>query len=302
MPAAEPAPGPAPTHRASTQPAPGPTLRAGLIGAGIAASRTPAMHVAEGRAQGLDLCYDLIDTDSLGIGAADLPALLAGLRAKGYAGVNVTYPWKRAALAHADRIADSARAVGATNTLVFAAEGVVAHNTDYSGFAESFRQGRGARPVARALLLGAGGAGGAVAQALLDNGVERLAIHDTDLAAAVTLAKATAERLGPGRVRVAVDLPQEAAEADLIVNATPVGMAKLPGCPIDPALLHPRHLVAEIVYFPLETEFLAQARRLGCATIDGSGMAVHQAAAAFALFTGLTPDPHRMRATFDGFR
>lgn len=275
------------------------SLRVGLVGAGIGASRSPAMHVAEGQAQGLDYRYDLIDTDALGTRAADLPALLARLRAEGYAGVNVTYPWKRTILAHVDRVADSARAVGATNTLVFGADGTEAHNTDYSGFAESFRQGRGAHPVAAALLLGAGGAGGAVAQALLDNGVERLAIHDTDPGAAVALARITAERLGAGRVRVAVDPAAAAAAADLIVNATPVGMAKLPGCPIDPALLASRHVVAEVVYLPLETELLAAARARGCATIDGSGMAVHQAAAAFALFTGLTPDPIRMRAAFD---
>lgn len=297
MPASEVAP-----ETVGPGPSPKPGLRVGLVGAGIAASRTPAMHVNEGRAQGLAYRYDLIDTDVLGIGPTDLPALLDRLKAEGFAGVNVTYPWKRAALAHADRIADSALAVGATNTLVFGAGGTVAHNTDYSGFAESFRQGRGSHPVARALLLGAGGAGGAVAQALLDNGVEELAIHDTDRSAAETLARTTAQRLGPGRVRVALDLPQDAAGAQLIVNATPVGMAKLPGYPIAPALLQPHHMVADIVYFPLETVLLAQARRLGCATIDGSGMAVHQAAAAFALFTGLTPDPLRMRATFDGFQ
>lgn len=277
------------------------SLRVGLLGAGIAASRTPAMHVAEGQAQGLDYRYDLIDTDALGIDAGGLPALLSRLRAEGYAGINVTFPWKRAVLARVDRVADSARVVGATNTIVFGAEGMVAYNTDYAGFAESFRRGRGDHPVARALLLGAGGAGGAVAQALLDNGVRELAIHDTDLTAAVALARAAADRLGPGRVRIALDLAQEAAQADLIVNATPVGMAKLPGCPIDPALLEPRHMVVEIIYFPLETELLARARARGCVTIDGSDMAVHQAAEAFALFTGLTPDATRMRAVFDTF-
>lgn len=277
------------------------SLRVGLIGAGIAASRSPAMHVAEGRAQGLDYRYDLIDTDVLGLGARDLGALLARLQSEGYAGVNVTYPWKRAILDQADRLADSAAAVGATNTLVFTTRGRVAHNTDYSGFAESFRRGRGAHPVGRALLLGAGGAGGAVAQALLDTGVDHLAIHDTSMTAAVALAKAVAARLGAGRVRVALDLPDDVAGADVIVNATPVGMAKLPGCPIDPALLKPRHLVVDIIYFPLETPLLAAARACGCATIDGSGMAVFQAAAAFELFTGLRPDPARMRATFDSF-
>lgn len=276
-------------------------VRVGLIGAGIGASRTPRMHEAEGRAQGLDLTYDLIDTDVLGVTAPGLPGLLDRLEAQGYAGVNVTHPWKRAILAHVDRQADSVRAVGATNTIVFGPEGRVAHNTDYAGFAEGFRRGRGDRPHASGLLLGAGGAGRAVAHALLDNGVQRLAIHDLNLAAAVALARACADRLGPGRVRVAENLAAEAAAADLIVNATPVGMAKLPGCPIDPALLEPRHLVAEIVYVPLETELLRAARARGCTTIDGSGMAVHQAAAAFALFTGRAPDPARMRAAFDAF-
>jgi shikimate dehydrogenase len=286
--------------RASTAPIQARSLRVGLIGAGIGASRTPAMHVAEGRAQGLDYSYDLIDTDRLGLtGPDELGGLLDRLQAEGYAGVNVTYPWKRAVLAHVDRLADSAAVVGAANTVVFGGEGRVAHNTDYSGFAEAFRAGRGSHPHAHALLLGAGGAGGAVAQALLDIGVRRLAIHDVNLAAAVALARAAADRLGPGRVRVAVDLAIEAGEADLIVNATPVGMAKHPGCPLDPALLEPRHLVVDIVYFPLETELLARARARGCATMDGSGMAVHQAAAAFALFTGLPADVARMRATFD---
>lgn len=289
------------TRPLAPPPVAAPSLRVGLIGAGIGASRTPAMHVAEGRAQGLAYTYDLIDTDHLGTRPGDLGALLTRLEDEGYAGVNVTFPWKREVLAHVPRQADSARAVGATNTIVFTRQGRVAHNTDYSGFAESFQRSRGTHPHARALLLGAGGAGGAVANALLDTGVQHLAIHDVNLAAAVALARACADRLGPGRVRVATDLGFEAAQADLIVNATPVGMAKLPGCPIDPGLLDPRHLVAEIVYFPLETELLAQARARGCATIDGSGMAVHQAAAAFALFTGLTPDAARMRATFDAF-
>ncbi len=97
------------------------------------------------------------------------------------------------------------------------------------------------------------------------------------------------------------DLAQSAFAAQGIVNATPMGMAKLPGMAIPAGLIEPRHWVADIVYFPLETELLLSARRKGCRTLDGSGMAVFQAVRAFSLFTGRTPDPARMRATFEGF-
>lgn len=276
-------------------------LRVGLVGAGIQASRSPAMHVAAGRALGLDLSYDLIDTDTADWQGLALDALLTRLAEAGFAGVNVTFPHKRAALALCDTVAPSAAAVGATNTIVFRGSQRIAHNTDYSGFAAGFLAGIGGRDHATALLIGAGGAGGAVAQALVDHGVRRLFIHDTDSAAAERLVAAITDRLGPGRAARAGDLRIAAAMAAGIVNATPVGMAKLPGLPLDPALIEPRHWVADIVYVPLETEFLRTARARGCHSIDGSGMAVGQAVAAFEHFTGLEPDAARMRATFDSF-
>ena len=161
------------------------SLRVGLVGAGIQASRSPAMHVAAGRALGLDLSYDLIDTDTADWQGLALDALLTRLADAGFAGVNVTFPHKRAALALCDTVAPSAAAVGATNTIVFRGGQRIAHNTDYSGFAAGFLAGIGGRDHATALLIGAGGAGGAVAQALVDHGVKRLFIHDTESAAAV---------------------------------------------------------------------------------------------------------------------
>ena len=273
----------------------------GLIGAGIGASRTPKMHTDEGRALGLTYRYVLIDTDQMQAPVPGIDALLADAQAQGFAGVNITFPFKRAAMACVDQIAPSAAAVGATNTVVFQDGRRIAHNTDYSGFATAFRHGVAGHDHATALLIGAGGAGGAVANALLDSGVRLLFVHDSDAAAAATLIAALQARVGADRVKPAKDLRVAAAAADGIVNATPVGMAKLPGTPIDMALVEPRHWVADIVYFPLETAFLRQARARGCHTIDGSGMAVFQAVAAFELFTGLTPDPARMRATFDAF-
>ncbi|MEZ5751290.1 MAG: shikimate dehydrogenase [Paracoccaceae bacterium] len=276
------------------------SIRVGLIGAGIGASRTPRMHMDAARALGLVLDYTLVDADELA-GAPGIAALLDKVEADGFAGVNITFPFKRAALAHVDTVAPSAEAVGATNTIVFRDGRRYAHNTDYSGFAEGFRRGITDRPCDHVLLLGAGGAGGAVANALLDNGVKRLFIHDTQADAATALVASIAARLGTGRASVATELRTACAAADGIVNATPVGMAKLPGTPLEPALIESRHWVCDIVYFPLETALLAQARAKGCHTIDGSGMAVFQAVAAFELFTGAHPDPAQMRASFDSF-
>jgi shikimate dehydrogenase len=110
-------------------------------------------------------------------------------------------------------------------------------------------------------------------------------------------AEALAEAVG-GPAEAAEDVKEAVRIADGIVNATPVGMAKLPGTPIPPALLEPRHWVADIVYFPLETELLKVARDRGCRVLSGAGMAVFQAVRAFELFTGRTADADRMRQTF----
>jgi shikimate dehydrogenase len=107
-----------------------------------------------------------------------------------------------------------------------------------------------------------------------------------------------AARFGAGRAVVVGDLAAEVAAADGLVNCTPVGMAKLPGTPLPVALLRPALWVAEIVYFPLETELLRAARAIGCRTLDGGGMAVFQAVGAFRLFTGLEPDAARMQRHF----
>jgi shikimate dehydrogenase len=146
--------------------------------------------------------------------------------------------------------------------------------------------------------LGAGGAGAAVAHALLSEGVGVLTVSDTDGAKAEALAADLAGRFGAGRALACTDLPAAVAAADGIVNCTPVGMAKLPGTPLPVALLRPALWVAEIVYFPLETELLRAARAIGCRTLDGGGMAVFQAVGAFRLFTGLAPDAERMLRHF----
>lgn len=276
-------------------------LRVGLIGAGIQQSRTPAMHMAEAAAQGLTLRYDLLDIDTMAEADRDFATILAEAEAAGYSGVNVTYPFKQAALDHLDRASDEVRAVGATNTIVFQDGKRIGHNTDYWGFAENLRRGLDGVPKALVLMLGAGGAGGAVAHALLDVGVGHLAVCDVRAEAAEALVANLQARHGTDRASVVTDGAAAVPGVDGIVNASPVGMAKLPGTPVPTALLHPGQWVADVVYFPLVTQFLAEARARGCRSLDGSGMALFQAVRAFELFTGRTADPVRMRATFDSF-
>ena len=272
----------------------------GLIGSGIQASRTPAMHEREGAAHGVPYIYKVIDLDALGLTADALPELLTAARRFGFAGLNITHPCKQAVIPLLDDLAPDARALGAVNTVVFGRDGrAVGHNTDWSGFAESFKRGLPDAVRHWVVQFGAGGAGAAVAHALLTLGVGELSIVDTDLGRAERLAQALCARFGDGHAVVCGDPARAVRNADGIVNATPIGMAKYPGMPVKAELLRPDLWVADIVYLPLETELLANARAIGCRTMGGGGMAVFQAADAFRLFSGLEPDPERMIRHFE---
>jgi shikimate dehydrogenase len=275
-----------------------PAMLTGLIGAGIQASRSPALHEHEGAAQGLRPIYKLIDLERLGVGIAALPDLLAAAERMGFAGVNITHPCKQAVIPLLHDLSDDARALGAVNTVVLREGRRVGHNTDWFGFAEAFRRGLPDAALCRVALLGAGGAGAAVAHAALTLGATRLAIVDVDASRAEALAARLGERFGHGRAQAVADAASAVADADGLINTTPVGMAKYPGTPLPVALLRAAMWVAEVVYFPLETELLCAARALGCRTLDGGGMAVFQAAEAFRLFTGVAADAERMLRHF----
>ena len=275
-----------------------PAVLVGLIGAGIRTSRTPAMHEREGRLQGLRYAYRRLDLQSLRLGVDALPKLLLAAERLGFAGLNITHPAKQAVLPLLDELSEAAQALGAVNTVVLQAGRRSGHNTDWWGFAESFRRNLADVRCDRVALLGAGGGGAAVAYAALTLGVERLAIVDLEPVRAERLAARLGERFGAGRAQACPDPAAALATADGLINATPVGMAEHPGLPLPASLLRPELWVAEIVYFPLETELLRQARALGCRTQDGGDMAVFQAAFAFQLFTGIEPDAARMRRHF----
>lgn len=272
----------------------------GLIGAGIGASRSPAMHEREGAAQGLAYIYKIIDLETLELTVDALPELLTAARRFGFAGLNITHPCKQAVIPLLDDLSPDARALGAVNTVVLGRDGrAVGHNTDWSGFAEAFRRNLSDARRNRVVQFGAGGAGAAVAHALLTLGVGELSIVDTDRARAERLAQDLCGRFGTGRTRAADDTVAAVRGADGIVNATPLGMAKYPGMPLARTLLRPDLWVADIVYFPLETELLRNARAAGCRTMGGGGMAVFQAADAFRLFSGLEPNAERMMRHFE---
>lgn len=274
------------------------SILVGLIGAGIQTSRTPAMHEREGAEQGLRYTYRLIDLEKLGAGVDVLPDLLANAEREGFAGLNITYPCKQAVISLLTDLSDDARALGAVNTVVLRDGRRIGHNTDWWGFAESFRRGMAGAKLDRAVQLGAGGAGAAVAHAALTLGIGQLTLFDIDHVRAERVAVSLSSRFGEGRAIAGTDLPAAMARTDGLIHATPTGMVKYPGLPLPAALLRPQMWVAEIVYFPLETELLRTARNLGCRTLNGGGMAVFQAVEAFRLFTGITPNAERMSRHF----
>ncbi|WP_165673355.1 shikimate dehydrogenase [Metapseudomonas otitidis] len=277
---------------------PSDSVLAGLIGAGIQASRTPALHEHEGDAQGLRYLYRLIDLDALRLDASALPDLLRSAEQMGFTGLNITFPCKQAILPLLDELSPEAAGIGAVNTVVLKDGQRVGHNTDCLGFAEGFRRGLPGVQHRQVVQMGAGGAGSAVAQALLAEGVERLTLFEVDAARGQALVNSLNQHFGPGRAALGGHLPSAMAEADGLVNTTPIGMAKLPGTPVPAELLRADLWVAEIVYFPLETELLRDARAIGCQTLDGSTMAVFQAVKAFELFSGRAADAGRMMAHF----
>ncbi|NNM56696.1 MAG: shikimate dehydrogenase [Acidocella sp.] len=270
----------------------------GLIGEGIGPSRSPFMHETEAAALGIKLIYRLIDLPVLGLDVSSLEVLLHAAELMGFSGVNVTHPCKQAVIPLLDGLSDEARALGAVNTVLFREGKRMGHNTDWFGFAEAFRLRMPGASLERVVQLGAGGAGAAVAYAILKMGAKHIVIVDVDPQRADDVVQKFSALFGADRISGAASAAEALIGATGLINATPIGMAAHPGLPLDSALLRPDLWVAEVVYFPLETALLKAAREIGCRTVDGGGMAVFQAAEAFRLFTGIVPDAARMLANF----
>ena len=276
--------------------------RIGLIGNDLGGSLSPALHQAEAHALGLaGYRYERIDLD--GVQDPDLGQVLRESLAQGFTGFNVTHPHKQAIMAHLDEIAPDAAAIGAVNTVVLKDGRLIGHNTDRTGFLAGLRRALpGHAPRGTVTLFGAGGAGSAVGAALLDFGVADLRIIDTDAGRLAQLNDLLTASLGAGQ-QVATGTPEQAqawiAASQGVVNATPLGMEGIGGTPFDTSWLAADHWVADVVYRPVVTELLHDAREHGCTTVQGTEMLVEQAADTFALLVGLAPDRRRMRSSLE---
>tara|TARA_R110000772_G_scaffold157669_2_gene268828 strand:- start:311 stop:1150 length:840 start_codon:yes stop_codon:yes gene_type:complete len=266
----------------------------GLIGKNILASKSPLLHQSEAAAQGFQLIYKLYDFAVTGESTEDLEEYLRAAEVLGFSGFNITHPFKQAIIPFLDELSDEARMIHAVNTVIFRDNKRIGHNTDYSGFIDAFADELGAVPLNKVVQLGAGGAGSAIAAAMLKLGTGHLYIHDKDMHRAHALADNLNQLFGADKVSAVADSETLIQTADGLINTTPVGMSDFPGMPVSPDLLRSELWLADIIYFPPETELLSNARAAGCLTMNGERMAVYQAARAFELFTGLAADRDRM--------
>ncbi|WP_445218646.1 shikimate dehydrogenase [Bradyrhizobium sp. Pa8] len=268
-------------------------LLTGLIGAPIAHSASPAMHERAAEALGLRGHYQLIEV--AGADAAGLRMMLEGVRRLGFAGVNVTYPYKEAVVPLLDELAPGAAAMGAVNTVVAKDGRLIGHNTDTTGFARAVAPLLAPSGNAVAVI-GTGGVGKAIAFALASLRVSDLRIFDSETARAEKLASLLARH---GGATVAKSVEDALDGATGLVNGTPVGMLPNRGMPVPAALLHEKMWVADAVYSPLITPLLAAAQAKGARIMTGRELAIYQAADAFELFTGLAPSTEVMGEAFD---
>jgi shikimate dehydrogenase len=272
----------------------------GLIGANIQGSMSPALFADAFAAAGIDGYYHLLDVDRLP--RRPLPQLLDAIKAAGFAGANVTYPFKQEIIPLLDAVDGEAAQVGAVNTVAIAPDGrTTGYNFDRGGWRNSFVEslGQDSAHGKTVVQIGAGGAGRAVACALMDLGVAVLVLHDLDVVRANALESELSSHCGASRCRLAGDLAREIANADGVVNATQVGMRGFPGCPVPVAALKATHWAADVIYTPMETAFLKAASAVGARVLNGRGMCVHQAVEAFRCLTGVTPDLARLYRAFD---
>ena len=259
---------------------------AGVVGWPILHSVSPTLH-------GYWLQEENVDGAlvPLAVARENFARVIRALQLSGFRGVNVTLPHKEAAFALADQSDEAAKAAGAANLLIFHAEGrIEARNTDMVGLRESIRERLGDLKGRTVVLLGAGGAARGAVLALNVLGAARVHILNRHPDKAAILAKAlkpmVASQLEGADLK---DWPKVAGEADLLVNTTSAGMKGHPGLAFDLAGLKPSAAVLDIVYNPLETSLLRDAKARGHVAIDGLGMLMHQGVPSFEAFFGVRP-------------
>jgi len=281
----------------SAPPAPHSTNRflTGLLGAPIAQSASPDMHERAAAALDLHCHYQLIEVANAG--REELRTLLEGVRRLGFAGINVTFPYKEAVLDLLDELSPRAALIGAVNTVVVRDNRLIGHNTDATGFARAVTELVTSSPHGAVAVIGAGGVGKAIAFALAGLGVSELRIFDSDHEKAAAL---TTRLDGQIAARIADSVEEALRGVVGVVNASPVGMLPSVDTPVPEALLHAGLWVADAVYSPLWTPLLTAAKAKGARVMTGRELAIHQAADAFDLFTGYAPSIAELGMAFDG--
>ena len=262
----------------------------GLLGAPISHSASPSMHEAAAHALGLRAHYQLVEV--AGADENALRRLLVSMREIGFAGTNVTFPYKEAVIGLVDELSPEARSIGAINTIVFRDGRLLGSNTDASGFSRIIRPylaDAGPGPIA---LIGAGGVGRAIFHALQGLSPPEIRLFDHDGARMEALAKDT-------DAICASSIEEALSGAVGVINATPVGMLPDQRSPVPAELLHSGMFVSDAVYSPLWTPLLLAAKLAGARTMTGKALAIAQAIDAFELFTGLVADEHVMERAFD---
>jgi shikimate dehydrogenase len=273
----------------------------GLLGQGVTPSLTPELHEREAGRHGLRYVYKAVELGDGQLGPDALRRLLDAAVRLGFDGLNVTHPVKQAMVPLVDSVTPAVEAIGALNTILVHDGVSVGHNTDVTGFARAFRDGLPDADLATVVLLGAGGAGTAVAHGLVRLGVQELWAYDSRNERTEALARSVAGLRAGAVVTVLdeADVSPALSTASGLVNATPVGMAAHPGIPVAVERLRPALWVADIVYRPLVTPLVEVATGRGCRVLSGAGMAVHQAADTFELITGRKAHRDAMFRDFD---
>jgi shikimate dehydrogenase len=252
-----------------------------VVGHPIRHSRSPLIHGHWLKEHGLMGSYERVD-----VAPEDFKGFFRGFAKEGFRGGNVTIPHKEAAFRLADATTERARRLEAVNTLWIEDGRIHGDNTDVTGFIANLDQLLGPWRAGTALVLGAGGAARGVIAGLLERRVEKIVVANRTEGKAQELVRFAPDRVEPAAWR---EIPVRLGEADILVNTTSCGMAGHPPLDVDPAPLPDHAVVADIVYVPLETPLLRQARARGLRAVDGLGMLLHQAVPGFARWFGVTP-------------
>ncbi|WP_127904172.1 shikimate dehydrogenase [Solirhodobacter olei] len=257
--------------------------RAFVMGHPIKHSRSPMLHGYWLDHYGIEGSYEMLD-----IAPEALAGFFASYRETGWIGGNVTVPHKSAVMPFLDRIDPAAEAMGAVNTVYWDGDVLAGDNTDALGFMHNLddRAPGWQTGASRAVVLGAGGAARAAAYGLMSRGLDVAIVNRTE-----AKAQALAQHLGRGVSSHSLDaLSSLLGEADLLVNATSLGMVHQPPLQIDLSPLKAGATVCDVVYVPLETDLLRSAKARGHRTVDGLGMLLHQAVVGFSRWFGVTPE------------